>query len=66
MLARVSNDAAHADWWLPVKPSENLALAFAMIRWIIENRRFDQRYLENANKAAAINNHTLNVLGGKA
>jgi tetrathionate reductase subunit A len=51
---RLSNDAAHADWWLPVKPSENLALAMAMIRWIIENRRFDQRYLENANKAAAL------------
>jgi len=51
---RLSNDAAHADWWLPVKPSENVALALAMIRWIIENRRFDQRYLENANKAAAV------------
>jgi anaerobic selenocysteine-containing dehydrogenase len=51
---RLSNDAAHADWWLPVKPTENVALAMAMIRWIIENRRFDQRYLENANKAAAI------------
>jgi tetrathionate reductase subunit A len=51
---RLSNDAAHADWWLPVKPSENVALAMAMIRWIIENRRFDQRYLENGNKAAAV------------
>jgi anaerobic selenocysteine-containing dehydrogenase len=51
---RLSNDAAHADWWLPVKPTENAALAMAMIRWIIENRRFDQGYLENANKAAAI------------
>jgi tetrathionate reductase subunit A len=50
---RLSNDAAHADWWLPVKPTENATLAMAMIRWIIENRRFDQRYLENANKAAA-------------
>lgn len=51
---RLSNDASHADWWLPVKPSENVALAMAMIRWIIENRRFDQRYLENGNKAAAV------------
>jgi tetrathionate reductase subunit A len=51
---RLSNDAAHADWWLPVKPTENATLALAMIRWIIENRRFDQRYLENANKAAAL------------
>ncbi len=50
---RLSNDAAHADWWLPVKPDENATLAMAMIRWILENRRYDQRYLENANKAAA-------------
>jgi anaerobic selenocysteine-containing dehydrogenase len=50
---RLSNDAAHADWWLPVKPGEDISLAMAMIRWILENRRFDQRYLENANKAAA-------------
>ena len=51
---RLSNDAAHADWWLPVKPTENLALAMARApAGIIENRRFDQRYLENANKAAA-------------
>jgi tetrathionate reductase subunit A len=51
---RLSHDAAHADWWLPVKPTENATLAMAMIRWIIENRRFDQSYLENANKAAAL------------
>ncbi|NOY69921.1 MAG: molybdopterin-dependent oxidoreductase [Deltaproteobacteria bacterium] len=50
---RLSNDAAHADWWLPVKPDQNATLAMAFIRWIIENRRYDQRYLENANKAAA-------------
>ncbi|MCF8107749.1 MAG: molybdopterin-dependent oxidoreductase [Desulfohalobiaceae bacterium] len=50
---RMSNDAAHADWWLPVKPEENTTLAMAMIRWILENRRYDQGYLENANKAAA-------------
>ncbi|MCP5120183.1 MAG: molybdopterin oxidoreductase, partial [bacterium] len=29
------------------------ALAMAMIRWIIENERYDRRYLTNANKAAA-------------
>ncbi len=51
--ARLSHDAGKADWWLPVEPDKNGTLAMAMIRWIIENKRYDQRYLENANKAAA-------------
>ena len=51
---RLSNDAGKADWWLPVQPNGNGALAMAMIRWILENNRYDQRYLENANKAAAM------------
>ncbi len=50
---RLSNDAGKADWWLPVQPNGNGALAMAMIRWILENNRYDQRYLENANQAAA-------------
>ena len=51
--SRLSNDAGKADWWLPVRPEKNGALAMSMIRWILENRRYDQKYLENANKAAA-------------
>jgi tetrathionate reductase subunit A len=50
---RLSHDAGKADWWLPVRPEKNGTLAMAMIRWILENNRYDQRYLENANKAAA-------------
>jgi len=50
---RLSHDAGKADWWLPVQPEKNGTLAMAMIRWILENNRYDQRYLENANKAAA-------------
>jgi anaerobic selenocysteine-containing dehydrogenase len=50
---RLSNDAAKADWWLPVKPGADGALAQAMIRWILENERYDAQYLANANKAAA-------------
>ena len=50
---RLSNDAGKADWWLPVKPGADGALAHAMIRWIIENQRYDARYLANANRAAA-------------
>jgi anaerobic selenocysteine-containing dehydrogenase len=51
---RLSNDAAKADWWLPVKPGADAALAQAFIRWIIENERYDAGYLVNANKAAAV------------
>jgi tetrathionate reductase subunit A len=50
---RLSHDAGKADWWLPVRPEKNGTLAMALIRWILENNRYDQRYLENANKAAA-------------
>ena len=51
---RLSKTAAKADLWVPVKPGDgDLSLALGMIRWIIEHRRYDQRYLENANKAAA-------------
>ncbi len=50
---RLSNDAGKADWWLPVEPGADGALALAMIRWILEQERFDRRYLENANRKAA-------------
>jgi len=50
---RLSNDAGKADWWLPVKPGADGALAMAMIRWILEHERYDERYLKNANQAAA-------------
>jgi len=51
--SRLSHDAGKADWWIPVRPEKHGALAMAMIRWILENRCYDQRYLENANKAPA-------------
>ncbi len=38
---------------MPIKPGSEGALALGMIRWIIENQRYDARYLANANKAAA-------------
>ncbi len=44
---------AKAWKWLPIKPGEDAAMAMAMIRWIIDNQRFDKRYLENCNRAAA-------------
>ncbi len=49
---RLSKTAAKG-WWVPVAPGGDLALAFGMLNWIIENKRYDEAFLRNANKAAA-------------
>ncbi|NLI83326.1 MAG: molybdopterin-dependent oxidoreductase [Deltaproteobacteria bacterium] len=51
---RCSKTAARAWKWLPVRPNGVAAVAMGMIHWIIENKRYDARYLSNANKAAAL------------
>jgi len=50
---RLSHDAGKADWWLPIKPGTDLVLAMGIARWMLDNGRYDARYLANANKAAA-------------
>ena len=50
---RFSNTAAKAWRWLPARPGTEGALAMAMIRWVLENGRYDARYLSCANRAAA-------------
>ena len=50
---RFSKLAAKAWKWLPIKPGTDAALASAMIAWIIDNKRYDEKFLANANKAAA-------------
>lgn len=50
---RFSKTASKSWLWIPIKPGSEAALALAMTRWIIENQRYDKKYLENANKAAA-------------
>ncbi|RME66411.1 MAG: molybdopterin oxidoreductase, partial [Nitrospirae bacterium] len=50
---RMSKSAAKAWKWLPVKPGTDAALIMGMIRWIIENKRYDANFLRAANKAAA-------------
>ena len=49
---RLSKTAAKG-WWIPVAPGGDLALAFGMLHWILENKRYDEAFLRNANKAAA-------------
>ncbi len=50
---RFGKTSSRAWKWLPIKPGTEGAVAMAMIRWIIENGRYDEKYLRNANKAAA-------------
>ena len=50
---RCSKGAARAWKWLPVRPNGVAAVGLGMMHWIIENQRYDARYLANANKAAA-------------
>jgi tetrathionate reductase subunit A len=39
--------------WLPIKPGTDGAMALAMIRWIIDNKRYNVDYLSRPTKAAA-------------
>lgn len=50
---RMSKSASRAWKWVPIKPATDGAFALAMIRWMMENNKYDKRYLVNANKAAA-------------
>jgi anaerobic selenocysteine-containing dehydrogenase/Ni/Fe-hydrogenase subunit HybB-like protein len=50
---RLSKTAAKAWKWLPIQPGTEGALALAMIRWIIDDGRYDRAFLASANKAAA-------------
>ncbi len=50
---RLSNTGAKSDIWVPVKPGGDTALAMGMMRWIIENKRYDERYLKLTSKDAA-------------
>ena len=38
--------------WLPVKPGSDLALAMGLIRWIIDNERYDKQFLTQPGPAA--------------
>jgi len=46
--------ASKAWKWLPLKPGTDAALALGMTRWVLENKRYDAKFLSCANQAAAI------------
>jgi anaerobic selenocysteine-containing dehydrogenase len=50
---RFSKTAAKAWRWLPNKPGTEGALALGLIRWVIDNQKYDARFLANSNRAAA-------------
>ncbi len=50
---RFSNTAALAHRWVPIKPGTDAALSLGMVRWMLENKKYDANYLANANQAAA-------------
>ncbi|HHU11353.1 MAG TPA: molybdopterin-dependent oxidoreductase [Intrasporangiaceae bacterium] len=50
---RMSKTAEKADTWVPVKPGHDAELAFALVRWIIDNERYDERYLRAPGAPAA-------------
>lgn len=51
---RLSKTAAKAWKWMPIRPGTEGAMALAMIGWIIDNKRHDERFLRNANRGAAV------------
>lgn len=57
---RMSKTAEKADLWVPVRPGHDAALAFGIARWIVDNKRYDERYLRapGAKAAAAIGEPT--------
>ncbi|RMF01731.1 MAG: twin-arginine translocation signal domain-containing protein [Chloroflexi bacterium] len=50
---RFSKTASKAWKWIPINPGADAALAMGMVRWIIENERYDETYLTNPNNDAA-------------
>lgn len=50
---RFSKLASKAYKWIPIEPGKDAPFGLGMIRWIIENERYDKKYLENSNKAAS-------------
>ncbi|MEW6401313.1 MAG: molybdopterin-dependent oxidoreductase [Chloroflexota bacterium] len=49
---RLSKLAAKAWKWVPIKPGTDAAFALGMIRWMLENEKFNKAYLSVANVAA--------------
>lgn len=52
-LELTSTHATQNNRWIPIKTGEDLALVMAMLRWILEQQRFNQDYLSRPSLSAA-------------
>ena len=50
---RCTKLASKAQRWVPITPGTDAAFAMGMTRWILENKKFDGKFLSCCNKAAA-------------
>ncbi len=51
---RAQKACVHAEEWIPVKPGFDGAFAMGMIRWMIDHKAYNRRYLEAPNRKAAL------------
>ncbi|HBG19564.1 MAG TPA: molybdopterin oxidoreductase [Desulfobulbaceae bacterium] len=50
---RATNASTHAERWIPIKPTQDGAFAMGMIRWIVENERYNKEFLTAPNPKVA-------------
>lgn len=50
---RFNKSAAKANRYLPINPGTDAAFFAGIIRWILNNKKYDSKYLANSNKGAA-------------
>lgn len=50
---RATNASVHAEDWIQIKPGQDGAFAMGIIRWIIENDRYNKDFLTAPNPKAA-------------
>jgi len=50
---RATNASVHAENWIPIKPGQDGAFTMGMIRWMIENDRYNKEFLAAPNAKAA-------------
>ncbi len=55
---RAQHASCHAEDWIPIRPGQDGAFAMGMIRWIIDNKKYNAGFLSAPNaKAAKSNGH---------
>ncbi len=50
---RFSHTAAKAKYWIPAKPATDGAVAMALARWIVDNEKYDKKFLSATTKEGA-------------